>query len=243
MPTFRDDDPTLARLELQALPAGAPAGEVASQLIGLLTKGDFSPGSRLPPERHLAEELGVGRSAVREALAALEILGLVAIRPGSGTYLRGNASELLPTTLSWGLMLSGDRTRELIELRAGLEVMAAAAAAERISSTELDELSGYLEIMETSTDDVEAFVEADLRFHLTIAIAADNTVLRDLLQTVRSLLRLWAERALHDSRQAREAAAEHREVYEALVTRDPAAVRAAMQGHMETASQRLSSVT
>ena len=66
--------------------------------MDLFTSGSIQPGTRLPPERHLATVLGVGRSAVREALAALEILGIVDVRPGSGTYLRGTASELLPQT-------------------------------------------------------------------------------------------------------------------------------------------------
>nr|WP_235472331.1 GntR family transcriptional regulator [Frigoribacterium sp. Leaf44] len=72
---------------------------VEHRASGLVGDPD-APGSRLPPERQLAERLGVGRSAVREALAALEILGIVTVRPGSGTYLRDQTSELLPTTLS-----------------------------------------------------------------------------------------------------------------------------------------------
>lgn len=239
MPAYPDDDPSLVRLELQALPRGTAVAEVAKQLTSLLTKGDLAPGSRLPPERQLAQELGVGRSAVREALAALEILGIVSVRPGSGTYLRDSTSELLPTTLSWGLMLSSSRTMELIELRSGLEIQAATLAASRIDDEGLERLRAHVATMADALDDVEAFVEADVRFHLQIATSSGNLVLRDLLQTVRSLLRLWVERALRDNRQAVLAFEEHQRVLKALEARDPAAAMAAMQEHMTTAARRL----
>lgn len=135
MPAFSPDDPLNIRLELESVPVGSPASVVARQLVSLLTAGELAPGSRLPSERILSERLGVGRSAVREALAALEILGIVQIRPGSGTYLRGGTSDLLPTTLSWGLMLASNRTRELLEIRSSLERTAAILAAQRATTS------------------------------------------------------------------------------------------------------------
>jgi GntR family transcriptional repressor for pyruvate dehydrogenase complex len=239
MPAFRDDDPSLVRLELQAMPRGTAVSEVVKQLTGLLTGGDLAPGSRLPPERQLAESLGVGRSAVREALAALEILGIVSVRPGSGTYLRENTSELLPTTLSWGLMLSASRTAELIEVRGGLEIQAATLTAGRIDDADVEKLRSYLDVMAESLDDVDTFIEADARFHLLIASSSGNVVLRDLLQTVRSLLRLWVERALQTRGQATDAYNEHVAVFEAIEARDPQAAAAAMTAHMRTAAQRI----
>ena len=239
MPAFRDDDPSLVHLELQALPRGTAVGEVVKQLTGLLTRGDLEPGSRLPPERQLSEALGVGRSAVREALAALEILGIVTVRPGSGTYLRESTSELLPTTLSWGLMLSAKRTAELIEVRGGLEIQAATLAADRISDEELARLRSYVEIMHDNLDAVDVFIEADARFHLQIATSSGNVVLRDLLQSVRSLLRLWVERALQNVQQATDAYEEHLAVLDALEARDPERAAAAMQAHMRTAAARV----
>lgn len=239
MPAYPDDDPAMLRLELETVPRGTAVSEVVKQLIGLLTSGELVPGSRLPPERHLAESLGVGRSAVREALAALEILGIVSVRPGSGTYLRDNTSELLPTTLSWGLMLSASRTEELIEVRGGLEVQAARYAALRIDDDALKKLRGYIETMRDSLDDVDRFVEADVRFHLQIAVSAENEVLRDLLQSIRSLLRVWVERGLRDTAQARQAYDEHRAVFTAIESHDPVAAADAMRVHMTTAGTRV----
>ena len=212
---------------------------VATRLLSYFTSGDIEPGTRLPPERQLALSLGVGRSAVREALAALDMLGVVSIRPGSGTYLRGSASELLPQTLSWGLMLGEQRTRELIELRHGLEVQAARLAAERGTAEHVDRLRGFLAGMWDNRDNLERFVEADRDFHLEIGAAAGNVVLRDLLQNVRSLLRVWTERILRDEVLAEITYAEHAAVFRAISDHDPAAADAAMAAHMDSAGARL----
>ena len=88
MPAYSDDRSAAIASALAAVPAGSPVSEVARRLLDLFTSGSIAAGTRLPPERHLAATLEVGRSAVREALAALEILGIVDVRPGSGTYLR-----------------------------------------------------------------------------------------------------------------------------------------------------------
>lgn len=239
MPAFSENDPLNIRLELESVPAGSPASEVARQLVSLLTAGDLAPGSRLPSERVLAERLGVGRSAVREALAALEILGIVQIRPGSGTYLRGGMSDLLPTTLSWGLMLASNRTRELLEIRSSLERTAAILAAQRATPAQLDELQTYLDRQETALDDPDAFIDADVRFHVLLARAAGNDVLADLLQSLRSMLSVWVGRRVR-TRQATEAAYdEHRAIFEALRSGDVLGVQRAMDEHMATASARI----
>src|SRR6187402_1603631 len=126
-----------------SIDAVSAVSEVTRRLLTYFTSDAIQPGDRLPPERELASTLGIGRSAVREALAALEILGVVDVRPGSGTYLRGSASELLPETLSWGLMIGAPRTHELIAVRAELEIMAARLAAERVTDADLTQLKGF----------------------------------------------------------------------------------------------------
>lgn len=224
---------------LAPMEQGSVVSEVAERLLAYFTSGEIEPGTRLPAERQLAASLGVGRSAVREALAALEILGIVVVRPGSGTYLRDGVSELLPRTLSWGLMLGEPRTRELVELRSGLEVQAAQLAASRITDDSLGRITGYLDAMAQNLDNLVAFVEADAAFHKEIAAASGNHVLQELLQSIRSLLRIWVDRALTDETHALAALAEHRAIFEALEAHDPDAVTAAMTTHMVTASRRL----
>jgi GntR family transcriptional regulator, transcriptional repressor for pyruvate dehydrogenase complex len=239
MPAFSENDPLNVQLEIESVPAGSPASVVARQLVQLLTDGSLAPGSRLPSERVLAEQLGVGRSAVREALAALEILGIVQIRPGSGTYLQGGTSDLLPTTLSWGLMLASNRTRELLEVRSSLERTAAVLAATNATDSELDRLEQYLERQHANLADPEAFIEADVRFHVQIARISGNEVLADLLASLRSMLRVWVDRGVRTLTATEAAYEEHAKVFAAMRARDSVAVEAAMRDHMETASSRI----
>ncbi|MEV6348016.1 FCD domain-containing protein [Actinoplanes sp. NPDC051851] len=225
---------------LAALPGSTPVSEVARRLLDLFTSGSIAPGTRLPAERQLATTLQVGRSAIREALAALEILGIVDVRPGSGTYLRGTASELLPQTLRWGLLIGERNTTELLELRAGLEVYVARLAAGRASTASLTKLRKHLSRMNDSIDDLTVFARADRDFHQTLAETAGNGTLIDLLHTARSLLRVYAERAVHDRAAAATALAEHEAVLLAIERGDEDGAASAMAAHMTTASARVS---
>ena len=243
MPSYPGDGSDAIAAALGTLPTGSPVSEVARRLMDLFTSGEIAPGTRLPPERQLASTLGVGRSAVREALAALEILGIVDVRPGSGTYLRGAASELLPQTLRWGLLIGERNTAELLELRSGLEIYVARLAAERLDDERVAALGRHVDAMQAAGDDLEGrlteFVRADLAFHQELAGGVQNVILLDLLQVVGSLLRVWADRAVHDPENARRATDEHRAVYEAIVARDADAAASAMALHMATATARL----
>lgn len=227
------------RLELEPVAPGSPASEVARQLLQLLTDGELAPGSRLPPERSLAESLGVGRSAVREALAALEILGVVHIRAGSGTYLQGSASDLLPKTLSWGLILAASRTEELLQIRSSLEQTVARSCAENASTSVIDTLQHYVDGMSETLDAPHEFIEADVRFHALIAQTAGNEVMSDLLQTIRSLIGIWATRAVRTRVQALEACRQHQAVLDAIAAHDPDRAETAMCEHMTTATRRV----
>jgi GntR family transcriptional repressor for pyruvate dehydrogenase complex len=239
VPAFPDQPTDGISAALTAIPTGSAVSAVAKRLLDLFTSGDIAAGTRLPPERQLATTLGIGRSAVREALAALEILGIVDVRPGSGTYLRGTASELLPETLSWGLMIGAPRTAELSGVRGELEAMATRLAAEHIADSDLAQMAQHLQTMRENLDNPTRFIEADLKFHLQIARVAGNKVLLDLLQSIRSLLRVWAERGLRRGEDAEAALREHTEIHAALIARDAAAAERAMRLHMTTASTRL----
>ncbi|TDE08349.1 FadR/GntR family transcriptional regulator [Jiangella asiatica] len=239
MPAFRTDPSSDITAALGTLPAATPVSEVARRLLDLFTSGAVAPGSRLPPERQLAATLGVGRSAVREALAALEILGIVDVRAGSGTYLRGAVSDLLPQTLRWGLLVGERNTAELLELRSGLEIYVARLAASRADASQLDAIGEHLERMRSSVGDLDAFARADRDFHQALADAAGNATLIDVLHVVRSLLQVYADRAVHDDEQARVALDEHDAVFRALRDGDEDAAASAMAVHMATASARL----
>lgn len=221
------------------IPQRTAISGVASRLLDYLTSGAIPVGTRLPPERELSARLGVGRSAIRGALAALEILGIIDVRPGSGSYVAGTTSELLPQTLSWGMLVNPRSTDELLEVRSHLEVFVAAAAARNATAQDIAYLEQCVAALEASTDDVQAFVAADFKFHDRLAQVAGNQITRQLLSTARSLLRIWVDRSVSRGQQMSKTIDEHRRVLEAVRSGDPEAASASMSAHMTTASARL----
>src|SRR5690606_16746738 len=153
------------------------------------------PGARMPSERALAEAFGVGRSAMREALKGLSLIGLVEVRQGDGTFLRNADSALLPEVIEWGLLLGAQRTLDLVEARQEIEVAIAGLAAKRRTERDLADLSAMLARM-AGHPPIPDFVDADVLFHLRLADAAGNQVLRDIHSSVQALLRAWVARVL-----------------------------------------------
>ena len=217
----------------------SPSSAVTFRLLDLLLSESMRPGDRLPGERALAEDLGVGRSAVREAISALEVLGIVETRAGSGTYLRSGTSELLPSTLSWSLLLDQDRTSELTVVRSALERSAAELAATHRTDEQAQHLLELVERQRDAADEPERYVEADIAFHRELAQIAGNKLLSEILSTTRTLLRVWFENAVDRHADIEEAIREHREIAQAIADRDPDAVSGAMTRHMATATARI----
>jgi GntR family transcriptional repressor for pyruvate dehydrogenase complex len=216
-----------------------PAAEVTRRLLDYLLSGDITSGHKIPPERQLAQVLHVGRSAVREAIKSLSLLGLLDVRQGDGTYLTGSASDLLPRVIEWGLLLGERRVHDLMEVRTHLEVTVAGLAAERRSDEQVAILRRLIDDMERADGDIAAYVEADLSLHLTIAEASGNQVLASLLGSIRALLRVWATRVLEAAGEVETSLAVHVPIVEAIERGDADAARAAMAAHMARATNRL----
>ncbi|NVE93441.1 FadR/GntR family transcriptional regulator [Altererythrobacter lutimaris] len=199
---------------------------VAEQIAELIDQGAYAPGTRLPGERELAEKLGVSRVTIREAEIALQAVGRLEIKTGSGVYV----SEKVPTI---GGNLPQASAFEVTEARLLVESEAAALAAHNISEEAIERLSGLVEQM--ASDDEEVANAADEQFHLTIAEASNNAA---MVHTIKSLWQMREEIpdvkatyeavCVHDSKSRTE---EHRAVFDALKARDPAGARAAMREH------------
>jgi GntR family transcriptional repressor for pyruvate dehydrogenase complex len=215
------------------------ASVVAKQLLEELAKEQFASGTRFPSEREMADTLGVGRSTLREAMAALDLLGIIEVRPGSGSYLKADSSALLPQALKWGLMLGQPEVQDLVEVREHLELLAASLAAKRATKDDLLRLQRIVERMKEPSRTVEEFVEADLAFHLELATIAGNSVLKSLLESIRSLLWAWFERTLRVEGTMQETSKEHEAVFSAIKKRSPEDAVGAMKLLMDNADKRL----
>lgn len=203
---------------------------VADQIMKLIGEGAYPPGTRLPGERELAERFNVSRVTVREAEIALQALGYISIKTGSGVYVLDpaeNHSGGLPNVTAF----------ELTEARLLFESEAAALAARHISDETLDHLA---ELVETMSDDdprhEEAAQKADREFHLTIATASGNAAVQYIVETLWKIrTEVPAVREAHAAICAVEDAShrhsEHADVVKALRERDAPAAREAMQAH------------
>jgi GntR family transcriptional repressor for pyruvate dehydrogenase complex len=196
----------------------------------------WGPGTRLPREADLADDLGVSRNSLREAVRALSVARVLEVRQGDGTYVTSLEPELLlaPTRLATDLLPPG-AVLELFEVRRLLEPGAAAIAARRLDEEGRTALRGALERMHAAGEDVEALVEADAEFHDVLARASGNAVLRALLEslstrTVRA--RLW--HGVSDRNALETARAEHTRIYDAVLAGDSELARAAATLHIET---------
>lgn len=214
---------------------------VLGQIVSLLGEGKLQPGDRLPAERDLAAFLGIGRPAVREALAALVLLGVIQQRQGRGTFLVDRIDRLPVEPYLYQLMLAEGRILEdLLEVRLLLEPAIAALAAQRATPSDLAELSRSLErferLVESHADpDAEAVAGTD--FHTALARASSNQTLSRLIESLRDLLS--ATGSLLNEREGGASLEAHREIADAVLARDAPRAESLMRSHLEDVATRL----
>jgi GntR family transcriptional repressor for pyruvate dehydrogenase complex len=156
------------------------------KLVHSLIGGSWKEGDRIPPERELCQKLGIGRASLREALKALELIGMLESKVGDGTFVCPR-SDFLSRPLLWAITGSDkNELRDLIEARRLLEVDIAALAAERATNEELQLIEEAVEDFRTHINIPSAALEADMKFHLAVARAAHNDVLRNAVQLLRN---------------------------------------------------------
>lgn len=168
--------------------------EISRQLLTYLLSGRVHPGQRLPPERKLAEMLGVGRSVVREALKSLTLLGLLEVRLGDGTYVKRTDAEVLPQTIEWGLVIGAAHVLDLDEARRHLEAILAGLAARHRDQAAIAALDALLREAKRDRGDTAAIRAAEAAVMRAIGDAADNDMLNSAVVTIRSLLQVWLAR-------------------------------------------------
>lgn len=225
---------------LERLPRTTLSEALFEKLVGHIVNGDWKEGDRIPPERELAEQLGIGRASLREALKALELLGMVECRVGDGTFVCPR-SEFLSRPLLWAIT-GADRSelselKELIEARLVVEENIAAFAAERATAEELRKIEQAIEDMRAHVDEPTASLEADMRFHVAISEAAHNPILANADQLLRNLMKPWILLKHKIPGAAARSLQHHERVYKAILQRDVAAAREEMRNHIVTSGR------
>lgn len=206
--------------------------EVADRIQRMIASGHLRPGDRLPPERELAEQFGVSRTSVRDAIRVLELLGQVEARQGEGTIVREGALVNMVAPLATAVSMQRAFVGDLMEVRLLLEPAMAAHAAERATSDELAELDALLARQELKVREGVAAVDEDAAFHYLIARASRNQVVLRVVDVLMDLLRESRQRSLQLPGRARSSLAGHRRILAALRAGRADVAAAAMRAHL-----------
>src|ERR1700722_9547273 len=208
--------------------------QIVQQIEESILKGDFKPGDQLPAERDLAQRFGVSRTAVREAVKALREKGLVEAYSGRGTFITDGTSQAIRQSL--GLMVKIGQPSgsiHLAEVRAILEPEIAALAATRIQEQHLALMRDAVALMDRAQDDPDAYIEADLDFHLALAEAADNPLILSLLDSIVGLLREQRMRIFQVEGGPERGQFHHKRILQAVEQHNSEQARAAMRAHLQ----------
>ena len=213
--------------------------QAVTHVTRMITSGDWPAGTVLPPEGDLAQQLGVSRTVIRECVRVLASRGMLDVRQGRGTFV--TPPDAWTVTEPLALLVKADRSElpSWLEVRAILEVESAALAAQRLSGDDRARLSEALRRLEEESAHPDAYMEADIDFHLTIARATQNPALARLLRPVVQPLREEFLGTVRISQARDNATREHRAIAAAILAGDAGAARAAMTAHLNRVAEEI----
>lgn len=208
--------------------------QIVQQVEDSILKGALKPGDQLPPERELAQQFGVSRTAVREAVKALREKGLVEAYPGRGTFVTEGTSQAVRESLDRMIKIGQpEGSPFLAEVRCILEPEIAGLAATRASEEDLTTMREAVEVMDNAMRDPDAYIEADLDFHLALAEAADNPIILSLIDSIVGLLREQRMKIFQVEGGPERGQYHHKRILKAIEERDTEGAREAMKAHLQ----------
>jgi len=209
--------------------------QVVNHIQKLIENGTLQPGDRIPPEREFARMLKISRASLRTGIGYLAAMGIMKVRHGVGTFVADGPPELGKSSLGLMGALHGFQSWQMFEARLILESNLAAFAAERGKEEHHSALAEEVAEMYASVDQPSDYLIHDIRFHRTIAQASENPILAALMETISSALYDKRRKTVERSRNLRESAELHREIYRAIRTRKASEARRLMEQHLKLA--------
>ncbi|HET9758874.1 MAG TPA: FCD domain-containing protein [Nocardioidaceae bacterium] len=207
--------------------------QVAQQILEWVRENDLHVGDRLPPERELATRLGVSRATVSQALVAMEVVGVVAVRHGDGAVLVESSGT---SKVVDALRRHAQQLPDIIEAREALESKLAALAAVRRTDDDLARIDAALEVMAKDIAAGGRGVEGDELFHAAVTTAGHSALLQRLMGEISELVKETRIESLSQPERPRESLEGHRRIAAAIRDRDAAAATEAMRDHVERVS-------
>ena len=218
----------------QAIRIESPTDKIIRQIRELITTGQLKPGDKLPPERKLAERLGVGRSNVRDAIKKLEFYGILKTLPQSGTIVAGIGIEALEGLITDVLRIENSDFASLVETRVLLETESAKLAALRRTDQDIEDIKKALDAYEKKVKLDQQAVEEDLMFHLKIAEASKNSVLKSLMLIITpDIINNFIQLEICKDGRFYSALEEHKVIVEHIIAQEPEKAAQAMRIHLK----------
>ncbi len=208
---------------------------VVQRIKELLARGELKAGSRLPPERELADMLHISRPSLRTALKALSVMGIIRAKPGAGTYIAESLPEIFTEPMHFMTLINHTSVDELFEARRIIEAGLAELAAERATESDIAALSREVEGMKRAVGDPESFLKHDVRFHQAIADAANNKLMSGVMDTVAQLLYHIRRQTIAHARDFDEAIDWHQKIIAAIQKHDGKRAKEMLSGHLRAA--------
>ena len=210
-----------------------PVDIIIKQIRSLISSGSIKPGEKLPPERKLALHLGVSRGQVREALSKLEFYGILKTVPQSGTVVSGMGIVALEGLITDVLKIEENEFHSLVETRVTLEKKACALAAARRTADDIVTLTNALTAYEHKIINNQAAIEEDLMFHIKIAEASKNNVLKSLMMIITpDIVKNFKNLKVCDEEKNQNTIEEHRLILNHIIDQNVDQASLAMQVHL-----------
>jgi len=210
----------------------------AQRILNMIEDGTLKVGDKLPGQRELASQLGIGRSSIREAIRSLEAVGVLKTRPGLGTYVvSAQPYALVASSIASWLADHREEVIKVFEVREAIETKAAELAAANISSSQIREMKAAIEKMDacSRSSDIEGLAMADYEFHDLISRAAQNDLLYKLIDDIQHSLLKSRRAILTLPGRADQSVAEHYLILDALKLHDPLKAKESMRLHLKSA--------
>lgn len=207
--------------------------EIVERIKTMIQENELLPGSRLPAERKLAQNFGVSRNSVREAIKQLEEGGVLESRTGAGTYVATGDKNILIQALARELERGRTRIREIFEIRTLLEPQIAGLAATRITAAQTATLWKIIEKQKLAVNHIKKFTALDTRFHALIVQAAGNEVLEQVMTTLHTILKESRSAPLMTTKRQQTSIKGHTAIVAALETKNAQETHKAMWKHIQ----------
>lgn len=209
--------------------------QVVNHIRSMIEDGSLKPGDKIPPEREFARKLKISRASLRTGIGYLAAMGVMNVRHGVGTFVANGPPEIGKSSLALLGALHGFKSWQMFEARLLLESGLAALAAERGKEEHLTVLAEEVAEMYATVNDPEEYLIHDVRFHRTIAQASGNPILAALMETITTALYDDRRKTVELSRNLRDSADTHREIYRAIRAKNSTEARKVMERHLELA--------